>query len=185
MKKTFFCAGISFLVVGLSNVNLVAKASVFKSSTDFSPNTQVLKLAQADESKLITENRELLLSNRELARKIATKLGITSSGEVPTSGTPLEQNQILIMQNQETFKAIATKVGATMPELSKPAGADVAEQNHNLLLQNRKIVVAIAEKIGVTLSPPAELSGSFVSKNHALLLGNKASLGKIAEKLGV
>ncbi|NJM28652.1 MAG: hypothetical protein HC856_11520 [Pseudanabaena sp. RU_4_16] len=71
--------------------------------------------------------------------KIASSQGITSSGELPTTGTPPEQNQVLILQNQETFKAIAEKVGATVPALSKPGGSDVAEQNHNLLLQTVRL----------------------------------------------
>ncbi len=185
MKKFVVSVSVSLLAAGLSSVNLFAQASIALQPIDISAPSQGLKLAQADESKLVAENRALLLSNRELARKIATKLELTSTGDVPTSGSPLEQNQVLILQNQETFKAIAGKLGATVPELSKPGGADVAEQNHNLLLQNRSIVVAIAKKIGVTLSPPPELTGSFVAKNHTLLLGNKASLEKIAAKLGV
>jgi hypothetical protein len=181
--KSLAKMSIALLVVGLTSAGAMAQASPSSHSNQSASNPMLV--AQADESKLVAENRALLLSNRDLARKIATSLGITSSGEVPTTGTPLEQNQILILQNQETFKAIAEKVGATVPALSKPAGSDTAEQNHNLLLQNRQIVVAIANKTGVTLAAPPTLSGSFVAKNHTLLLGNKASLTKIAEKLGV
>jgi hypothetical protein len=183
MKNFIVSVSIGLLTAGLSSANSFAQASTLQSAIDFSGRS--VKLAQADESKLVAENRALLLSNRELARKIASKLELNSTGEVPTSSSPLEQNQVLILQNQETFKAIAGKLGVTVPALPKPAGADVAEQNHNLLLQNRTIVVAIAEKLGVTLSPPPELTGSFVAKNHTLLLGNKASLEKIAAKLGV
>jgi hypothetical protein len=173
---------IALLAFGWMSAGTIAQATT--PSHQKSPSNSVL-IAQADESKLTAENKALLLSNREMARKIATSLGITSSGELPTSGTPPEQNQVLIMQNQETFKSIAEKVGATVPALSKPGGSDVPEQNHNLLLQNRQIVVAIAQKIGVTLAAPPELTGSFTEKNHKLLLGNKASLTKIAEKLNV
>lgn len=180
--KSLAKMSIALLVVGLTGAGAIAQASTYSNKSASNP----MLIAQADESKLVAENKALLLSNRELARKIASSQGITSSGDVPTTGTPLEQNQILILQNQETFKAIAEKVGATVPALSKPAGSsDTAEQNHNLLLQNRQIVVAIAGKIGVTLAAPPSLSGSFVQKNHTLLLGNKASLTKIAEKLGV
>jgi hypothetical protein len=181
--KSLAKMSIALLVVGLTSVGAIAQAS--PSTRSNKPASNPMLIAQADESKLVAENKALLLSNRELARKIASSQGITSSGDVPTTGTPLEQNQILILQNQETFKAIAEKVGATVPALSKPAGSEVAEQNHNLLLQNRQIVVAIASKIGVTLAAPPALSGSFVEKNHTLLVGNKASLTKIAEKLGV
>jgi hypothetical protein len=173
---------IALLAFSWMSVGAIAQAAT--PSHQKSTSNSVL-IAQADESKLVAENRALLLGNRDLARKIAGSLGVTSSGEVPTTGTPLEQNQVLILQNQETFKGIAEKVGATVPSLAKPSGGDIAEQNHNLLLQNRQIVVAIAQKIGVTLAAPPELTGSFVEKNHKLLLGNKASLTKIGEKLNV
>ncbi|MGB8703383.1 MAG: hypothetical protein WCD18_28535 [Thermosynechococcaceae cyanobacterium] len=177
--------GTGLLSICLSGIQFSAQANPVPSFQRLAQTQQSFKLAQADESQMVATNRELLLKNRELARKIATKLGITSTGDVPTTGTPLEQNQVLILQNQETFKAIAEKVGATVPELSPVEGADTAEKNHNLLLQNRKIVRAILEKLGITPAAPPELTGSFVQKNHTLLMGNGAALGKIAEKLGV
>ncbi len=184
LNKQAVSIGISLFTV-MSSMSVAVQAAVISSPSLSTRPCQTLILAQTDQSQLVAENKELLLTNRENARKIATKLGITSTGELPTSGSPLEQNQVLILQNQETFKSIAEKVGATVPALSKPEGTDLAEQNHALLLQNRQIVGAISQKIGVTLSPPPELTGSFVEKNHTLLLGNKAALGKIAEKLEV
>jgi hypothetical protein len=182
MKKFVISMSVGVLGVSLGSP-MIAQAAVPQQPATLS--SPVTVLAQADESALITENRALLISNRALARKIAAKLGITSTGDLPTSGSPLEQNQVLILQNQETFKAIAVKLGATVPELGKPAGKDLAEQNHNLLLQNRSIVVAILGKLGIAPASPPELTGSFVAKNNKLLLGNKATLEKIAAKLEV
>jgi hypothetical protein len=174
----------SLLAVSLGSLSLLAHATMMPQMS--SSQERFVTVAQAaDESKLITENRELLVNNRTLARKIATKLGLTSTGEIPTTGTPLEQNQVLILQNQETFKAIATKVGAEVPALTPVEAADTAEKNHKLLLQNKSIVVEILKKLDLPLAPPAELTGTFVEKNNTLLKGNAGALGKIAAKLDV
>jgi hypothetical protein len=180
MRKLFAYLGLGMLVAGLNSLSLSAKASVLQQ-----PHLNFIReitIAQADQSDLVKENRQLLLTNGALARKIA---GITSSEKVPTSGTPLEQNQVLILQNQETFKAIAAKVGATVPTLAPIAGASSAEKNHKLLLQNKSIVVAVMKKLGIPLAPPPELTGTFVDKNHTLLIGNGKALAKIAAKLGM
>jgi hypothetical protein len=179
MKSLITSFATAALLIGGQGLAAKAQGSIA------SPSAPMIRLAQADESALVTENRNLLLRNRELARKIAASLGITSTGDVPTSGTPLEQNQILILQNQETFRAIAAKLGANVPTLPQAAGADAAEKNHNLLLQNRQIVRAILDKLGLTPAAPAELTGSFVQKNNVLLVGNGATLARIADKLGV
>jgi hypothetical protein len=176
----------SVLVVSLGSVSLAAQVSTPSfSKIMFSGQERLFTVAQADQSQLVTENRELLVNNRSLARSIATKLGITSTGEIPTTGTPLEQNQVLILQNQETFKAIAAKVGATVPALTPVEAAEPAEKNHKLLLQNKSIVVEILKKLDIPLAPPAELTGTFVEKNNVLLKGNAGALGKIAAKLDV
>ncbi len=176
------------LAVSLGGPSLATQSGSARPS-DLSMRQQVTLIAAdapVDQSALIKENRELLLTNRELARKIATKLGITSTGDVPTTGTPLEQNQILILQNQETFKAIALKVGATVPELTAIDAKDTAEKNHKLLLQNKSIVVEVLKKLEIPLAPPPDLSkGTFVDKNNILLKGNGAALAKIATKLDV
>jgi hypothetical protein len=174
----------SLLAVSLGSLSLTAYAAMTPQMS--SRQERFVTVAQAaDQSKLITENRELLVNNRTLARKIATKLGLTSTGELPTTGTPLEQNQVLILQNQETFKEIATKIGATVPELTPVEAAEIAEKNHKLLLQNKSIVVEILKKLALPLAPPADLTGTFVEKNNTLLKGNAGALGKIAAQLDV
>jgi hypothetical protein len=173
------------LAASLGSVSLMAQAVMPQAPTMRPSQARAFTIAQADQSKLITENRELLVNNRGLARRIATKLGLTSTGEIPTTGTPLEQNQVLILQNQETFKAIAEKVGATVPALTPVEAAEIAEKNHKLLLQNKSIVVEILKKLSIPLAPPAELTGTFVEKNNTLLKGNAGALSKIAAKLDV
>jgi hypothetical protein len=173
------------LLLGVSCLAGPAQAAIQPTNLQNINPGNTFKIAEADQSKLITENRKLLVDNRALARKIATKLGLTSTGEIPTTGSPLEQNQVLIMQNQETFKAIAMKVGATVPTLEDISATDIAEKNHKLLLQNRSIVVGILTKLGITPAAPPTLTGTFVEKNNVLLKGNAAALGKIAAKLGV
>jgi hypothetical protein len=175
----------SLLAVGLSSMGLTAQASMLQTPQMRSERNFTFTVAQADQNQLVTENRELLINNRALARKIATKLGITSTGEIPTTGTPLEQNQVLILQNQETFKAIAEKVGATVPVLTPVEAAEIAEKNHKMLLQNKSIVVEVLKKLEIPLAPPVELTGTFVEKNNTLLKGNAGALGKIAAKLDV
>ena len=182
--NAFSSIGVS-LLLGVSLATGAAQATTKSINLqDVSP-ANTFKIAQADQSKLVTENRKLLIDNRALARKIATKLGISSTGEIPTTGTPLEQNQILILQNQETFKAIAEKVGATVPSLEAISATDLPEKNHGLLLQNRSIVVGILKKIGIAPATPPTLTGTFVEKNNVLLKGNAATLAKIAAKYGV
>jgi hypothetical protein len=177
--------GVSLLAVGLSGVSLSVQATTLQAPQKLSIQAQAITVAQVDQSALITENRDLLVNNRALARKIATKLGITSTGDLPTTGTPLEQNQVLILQNQATFKAIAEKVGATVPTLTPVDAAEIAEKNHKLLLQNKSIVVEILKKLDIPLAPPVDLTGTFVEKNHTLLKGNAGALAKIAAKLDV
>jgi hypothetical protein len=183
--KIVVSMSVSLLAFGLSSLGLGVQASMLQAPQVRSVQEHGFTVAQADQSKLVTENRELLVNNRALARKIATKLGITSTGEIPTTGTPLEQNQVLILQNQETFKAIAAKVGATVPALTPVEAAEPAEKNHKLLLQNKSIVVEVLKKLEIPLAPPAELTGTFVEKNNTLLKGNAGALGKIAAKLDV
>ncbi len=180
----FVKTGASFLL-GMGYMSLSAHASMMQSPKLFFGKERNLIAVQADQSALISENKTLLINNRALARKIATKLGITSAGELPTTGTPLEQNQVLILQNQETFKAIAEKIGATAPTLTAVDATDPAEKNHKLLLQNKSIVVSILKKLGIAPAAPPTLSGTFVDKNHTLLKGNAGALAKIAAKLGV
>lgn len=183
MKILATSFSVAILTVSLNSFALSARADLTQPSQVGAQSS--LLLAQADESKMIADNQQLLISNRALARKIAGHLGLTSTGDVPTTGTPLEQNQVLILQNQATFKAIADKVGAKVPALPPAEGATPAEKNHNLLLQNRQIVLAILDKLAIPPAAPAALTGTFVAKNHALLNANAATLAKIAAKLGV
>jgi hypothetical protein len=184
MRKLFLCLGSSILAASLNGVCLSVTASVPQQSHLSSAHGFII--SQADQSALIKENRELLVTNGALARKIAAKLGATVEPEsVPTTGTPIEQNQSLIIQNQGVFKAIATKIGATIPALASVTGADQIEKNHKLLLQNKSIMVAILKKMDIAPAAPAELTGTFVDKNHTLLVGNGKALAKIADKLGV
>jgi hypothetical protein len=184
MRKFFVCLGLGVFTASVNGLSFYANAALPEQHCLSSSCGAAFSIAQADQSALIKENRELLITNRALARKIATKLGIASTGEVPTSGTPLEQNQVLILQNQETFKAIANKVGATVPALSPVDGADQAEKNHKLLLQNKSIIVEVLKKLELPVAT-VELTGTFVEKNHTLLVGNGKALAKIATKLGV
>ena len=182
MRKLFVCMSSGLLISSLTSAVLPIRASV---TPEISSHKFSNVIAATDQSALIKKNKNLLLTNRTLARKIATKLGIVSAGEVPTSGTPLEQNEVLILQNQETFKEIAIKVGAKVPALTAVTAADQAEKNHQLLLQNRSIVVEILKKLSIPAAAPAALTGTFVDKNHTLLVGNGKALAKIAAKLGV
>jgi hypothetical protein len=178
MRKFLLFLGSGMFAASLNTFSLSAEAAVLQQvqgSISFS-------FAQATPNPLIKENRELLIRNGALARKIA---GISAPLKIPTSGEPLKQNESLILQNQETFKAIAKKVGATVPALPSAAASDQAEKNHQLLLQNRTIVVAILKKLGIPPAPPPELKGTFVDKNYTLLVGNGKALTKIAAKLGV
>jgi hypothetical protein len=184
MSKLFLCLGSGILAASLNGVCLSATASV--PQQDYLNSAHGFIISQADQSALVKENRELLITNGALARKIAAKIGATvAPASIPTSGTPLEQNQSLILQNQAVFKAIAIKVGATVPTLSAVTGADQAEKNHKLLLQNKSIMVAILKKLDIAPAAPVELTGTFVDKNHTLLVGNGKALTKIATKLGV
>ncbi len=178
MRKLFLFLGSGVFVTSLNTLSLSVEAATWHQLHGNIP----FVVAQADQSALVKENRELLIKNGTLARKI---VGITSPLKVPTSGAPLKQNESLILQNQETFKAIAKKVGATIPGLPSASASDQAEKNHQLLLQNRTIVVAILKKLGIPPAPPPTLTGTFVDKNHTLLVGNGKALSKIAAKLGV
>ncbi len=186
MRKLLVCLGSGVIAASsFASIPSSVRAAALQQPHLSSTHRTSFIIAKADQSAIVKQNKELLITNRALARKIATKLGITSTGDIPTSGTPLEQNQVLMLQNQETFKAIAVKVEATVPELTAPAGADVAEKNHNILLQNRTIVVGILKKLGIEVTPPPALTGTFVEKNNVLLVGNGKALAKIAAKLGV
>jgi hypothetical protein len=184
MRKFFVCLGSGLLAVGLNSMYLSATASVPQQSQ--LNLSQGFVISQADQSALVKKNRELLITNGDLARKIAAKMGATvAPASIPTTGSPLEQNQSLILQNQEVFKAIAVKAGAAVPELAPATGADSAEKNHKLLLQNKSIVVAILKKMDIAPAAPVELTGTFVDKNNTLLVGNGKALAKIAAKLGL
>ncbi len=171
-------------VLGMSYTSFSAHASLLKAPKMFSIQSQTKIAAAPDQSALVTANKKLLVDNRALARKIAAKLGITSTGELPTSGTPIEQNQVIILQNQKTFRDIAEKLGASAPPMSAVNATDPAEKNHQLLLVNKAIVVSILKKLGIAPTPPV-LKGTFVEKNNTLLKGNAAALAKIAAKLDV
>ena len=174
----------SFLV-GIGYASLSAHAAIQHSHNAISSHPQTSIALHADESKLIAENRALLIKNGAFARRIATKLGLTvSAGTVPTTGTPLEQNQIMILENQKTFRDIAEKVGAPGAAMSEVNSTDPAEKNHQLLLVNKGIVVSILKKLGIKPTPPV-LKGTFVEKNNILLKANAATLAKIGAKLGV
>jgi hypothetical protein len=182
--NTFVKASASFLV-GLGYASLSAHAAIESPQQAISSYRSTSIALYADESKLITENRALLIKNGAYARRIATKLGVAVTAlEVPTSGTPLEQNQSMILQNQKTFRDIADKVGATGAPMSEVNSSDPAEKNHQLLLVNKGIVVSILKKLGIKPTPPT-LTGSFVQKNNILLKANAAALAKIGAKLGV
>lgn len=181
--KIFVRVGAGLLSLGVGCANLPAQAVTLSPHTV--PSHQQNLIAAADQSALVAENRDLLIKNGDLARKIAAKLGVNLTKEIPTTGTPLEQNQVLILQNQATFKAIAEKVGAVVPELASVEAADIAEKNHKLLLQNKSVVVSIMTKLSIPLAPPPTLTGTFVDKNNTLLKGNAGALGKIAAKLSV
>jgi hypothetical protein len=184
MRKFFVCLGSGIFAVSLNSMYLSATASVPQQSQ--LNLSQGFMISQADQSALVKKNRELLITNGDLARKIAAKIGAPVAPlSMPTTGTPLEQNQSLILQNQAVFKAIAVKVGATVPALPAVTGADIAEKNHNLLLQNKSIVVATLKKLDIPPAAPVELTGTFVDKNHTLLVGNGKAMAKIAAKLGV
>jgi hypothetical protein len=170
-------------VLGMTYTSLSAHASLLK-APQMSSSQYRTTIAAEDQSALIAANKTLLVNNRALARKIAAKLGITSTGELPTSGTPLEQNQVIILQNQKTFRDIAEKVGASAAPMSEVNASDPAEKNHQLLLVNKGIVVSILKKLGITPTPPV-LKGTFVEKNNTLLKANAAALAKIAAKLDV
>jgi hypothetical protein len=184
MRKIFVCLGSGIIAAVSIGLMSSVEAAGFQQDRPIPTNKISIDIYGADQSALVKKNRDLLLANRSLARKIASKLGIQSAGDVPTSGTPLEQNLVLILQNQETFKAIATKVGASVPDLGSVDGSDQAEKNHKTLLQNKSIVVGILKKLGIAPAG-AELKGTFVEKNHTLLVGNGKALAKIADKLGV
>jgi hypothetical protein len=100
MYKFFVCLGSGVFAASLNSLCLSAIASVpQQSQLHLFPG---FVISQADQSALVKENRELLITNGELARKIAAQLGATTApASIPTSGSPLEQNQSLILQNQE------------------------------------------------------------------------------------
>jgi hypothetical protein len=174
----------SFLV-GLSYTGLSAQAAVWHPHQSISSHPRTAIALYGDESKVIAENRAMLIKNGAYARRIATKLGLTvSEAEIPTTGTPLEQCQVMILQNQKTFRDIAEKLEATGAPMSEVNSADPAEKNYQLLMVNKGIVVSILKKIGIKPTPPT-LTGTFVQKSNILLKANAATLAKIGGKYGV
>jgi hypothetical protein len=183
-KNIFAKISVGFLM-SLSYTQLSAYAAIQHPARIVASYQQSKIAINNDESKLIAENRALLIKNGDFARRIATKLGLTpAAAAIPTTGTPLEQNQSLILQNQKVFRDIAEKVGASGGAMSEVNSADPAEKNHQLLLVNRGIMGSILKKLGITPTPP-KLEGSFVKKNNILLKANAAALAKIGAKLGV
>jgi hypothetical protein len=174
----------SFLV-GLSYAGLSAQAAVLHPHQSTSSHQRTEIAIYGDESKLIAENRAMLIKNGAFARKIAAKLGLDiPAGEVPTTGTPLEQCQVIILQNQSIFRQIAEKVNATGAPMSEVNSADPAEKDFQLLMVNKGIMVSILKKLGIKPTPPT-LTGTFVQKQNILLKANAAALAKVAAKLGV
>lgn len=172
------------LLVGLGYASLSAQAAIVQPQAISSPQQATIALA-ADESKLVAENRALLIKNGAYARRIAAKLGVAVTPlDVPKTGTPLEQNQSMILQNQKVFRDIAEKVEATGAPMSEVNSTDPAEKNYQLLMVNKGIMASVLKKLGITPTPP-KLEGSFIKKNNTLLKANAAALSKIGAKLGV
>ncbi len=182
--NTFVKISASFLV-GLSYTSLSAQAAIVQPHQAISSPQRTSISLFADESKLIAENRALLIKNGAFARRIAAKLGVAVTPlDVPKTGTPLEQNQSMILQNQKVFRDIAEKIEATGAPMSEVNSADPAEKNYQLLMVNKGIMVSVLKKLGITPTPP-KLEGSFVKKNNILLKANAAALAKIGAKLAV
>jgi hypothetical protein len=146
-------------------------------------HSEPLVVAQSDDQYL-QEVNTLLRENREIARSIATKLGIESSSTTPGSGNLPEQNNALIIRNQSLFRQIAAKMGIETVT-SVPIDGTLIEQNHMLLRQNRAIVMDIMDALGLEMSGGLPSNGSLVQQNRDLLMGNRTSLQAIAAKLGV
>jgi hypothetical protein len=184
MRKLLVCLGSGMIAVSINSLFLSAEALVPQRIHSTSSHGISVAIAGADQTPMAKKNNALLITNRGLARKIATHLGIESSGEIPTTGDIFEQNKVLILQNQDTFRAIAAKIGAKAPPADAVEGADQSAKNHSILLINKKIVGAILKKLGITPNPPT-LVGTSEEKNNLLLIGNGKALEKIAAKLGV
>lgn len=175
---------VSFLVC-LGSASLPAHAAIQQMDRMISTQQGTVIALHGAEDKLIAENRALLIKNGAFARKIAAKLGLSATaGEIPTTGTPLEQCQVIILQNQKTFREIADKLGAPGAPMSEVNSTDPAEKNYQLLMVNKGIVVSILKKLGIKPTPPT-LTGSFVKKSNTLLKANATTLAKIGDKLGV
>jgi hypothetical protein len=184
MRKLLVCLGLGMIATSLNSLSLSAEALVPQRLHSTSSHGISVAIAAADQTAIAKKNNALLKTNRGLARKIATHLGIESSGEIPTTGDVFDQNKVLILQNQDTFRAIAAKIGAKAPPSDAVEGATQSEKNHSILLINKKIVGAILKKLGITPTPPT-LVGTAEEKNNLLLVGNGKALVKIADKLGV
>jgi hypothetical protein len=184
MRKLLVCLGSGIVAVSINSLSLPAEALVPQRLDSTSSSGISVAIAATDQSAIAKKNNALLITNRALARKIATHLGLESSGEIPTTGDIFEQNKVLILQNQDTFRAIAGKIGAKAPPADAVEGADQSARNHSILLINKKIVGAILKKLGITPTPPT-LKGTSEEKNNLLLIGNGKALVKIAAKLGV
>lgn len=140
--------------------------------------------AQSSDEQYLKEVNALLQENREIARKIATKMGIESSSTTPGTGNLAEQNNALIIRNQILFRQIAAKMGIET-STAVPINGSLIEQNHMFLRQNRIIVMTILNAMGIEASGSLPSSGSLVQQNRDLLRGNRKALMAIATKIGV
>lgn len=143
-----------------------------------------LIITQASDEQYLKEVNTLLRENREIARKIATKMGIESSSTTPGTGNLAEQNNALIIRNQILFRQIAAKMGIET-STAVPISGSLIEQNHMLLRQNRIIVMTILNAMGIETSGSLPSTGSLVQQNRDLLRGNSKALTAIAVKVGV
>lgn len=142
-------------------------------------------MVSASDMIALKDVNSLLIENREIARKIAGKLGIVASTTTPGTGELPEKNNALIIRNQHLFKQIAVKLGATVPAFDPPITGTLIEQNHEMLLQNRLVVKAIAEKLDVPLTGTPSTTGTLVEQNRELLKLNRTALTKFSVALGV
>ena len=76
MRKLFVCLDSGILATSLNSLSFATAATVAHQSQIAPAHRIAVAVYQADQSALVKQNKELLLTNRTLARKIATKLGI-------------------------------------------------------------------------------------------------------------
>ncbi len=181
MRKLFLCLGAGVVVASLNSAAVKVSAS---QKFHVNPAHGIYLAMFADQAEVAKKTNALLISNGELARKIAAHLGVESSPKSPPDGDIFQQNLFLILQNQDTFRAIAVKVGATAAPAGAVEGPDQSAKNHSILLTNKKICGQILKKLGIEPTPP-KLTGTWEEKNVTLLMGNRKALDKIAAKLGV